>query len=66
MQKQAVKVVLRTRPTSNYASKNIEINTAAGNISVTIPKQIEKGLINNQNESWKFKYDKIMHNVRYY
>lgn len=30
MVKQAVKVVVRARPTANFASKNIKIDTATG------------------------------------
>ena len=30
---------------------------------MTVPKLEEKGIINNQQESWKFKFDKLMHNA---
>jgi kinesin family protein 6/9 len=32
-------------------------------ITINVPKLVEKGLINNQKESWNFKFDKILHNV---
>lgn len=32
-------------------------------ITINVPKQEEKGIINNQKESWNFKFDKILHNV---
>lgn len=32
-------------------------------ITVNLPKNEEKGLVNNQKESWTFKFDKILHNV---
>lgn len=31
-------------------------------ITMTVPKDEKGGIINNQTESWKFKYDKILHN----
>lgn len=61
--KEKVKVVIRTRPTAHFASKNIAIDTEAGSILITKPKSVDAGPINNQLESWKFKYDKILHNV---
>lgn len=63
MVKQAVKVVVRTRPTSNFASKNIKIDTEHSSIAVNKPKEEEGGVINNQQESWNFKFDKILHNT---
>ena len=60
---QAVKVVIRTRPTSNFAFKNMEINTDTQEIACHVPRSTEDGLVNNQQESWKFKFDKIMHNI---
>ncbi len=29
---------------------------------MTVPKDEKGGVVNNQTESWKFKYDKILHN----
>lgn len=62
MRKQSVKVVIRTRPTPNFASKNIQIDPVNSHVTVHIPKDASGGFINNQQESWKFKFDKIMHN----
>ena len=45
MVKAPIKVIIRTRPTVNYASKNIEIDEASGKISVNIPKQSESGYL---------------------
>jgi kinesin family protein 6/9 len=61
--KEKVKVVIRTRPTSHFASKNIQIDTEAGSITITKPKKAESGPINNQLETWKFQYEKILHNA---
>lgn len=30
---------------------------------MNVPKGEDKGIINNQKESWNFKFDKILHNV---
>ena len=61
--KEKVKVVIRTRPTAHFASKNIKIDNEAGSIMITKPKDESAGEINNQLESWKFQYDKILHNA---
>jgi len=61
--KEKVKVVIRTRPTAHFASKNITIDTEEGTVLINKPKSEEAGPINNQLESWKFKYDKILHNA---
>lgn len=63
MVKSAVKVMVRTRPTSNFASKNINIVPDTANIDVHIPKDASQGMINNQQDSWKFKFDGILHNA---
>jgi len=62
MVKSHVKVAIRTRPTANFASENIEINVDTGKIVLTIPKSESSGVVNNQNDSWKFKFDTILHN----
>ena len=43
MVKAPIKVIIRSRPTANYASKNIEIDEGAGKISINIPKHAESG-----------------------
>lgn len=62
MGKQSVKVIIRTRPTATFASKNLNIDAVDGTVAVQIPKGLEGGHVNNQQESWKFKFDKILHN----
>ncbi|CDW82929.1 kinesin motor domain-containing protein [Stylonychia lemnae] len=61
MVKQAVKVVVRARPTANFASKNIKIDPLTGTIALNIDKK-DEGTVNNQLDSWKFKFDKILQN----
>jgi len=72
MVKHNVKVVIRTRPTANFASKNLYIDPATHvsqvsfsllkHINVNIPKDEHGGHVNNQQESWRFKFDKLLHN----
>ena len=58
-----VKVIIRTRPTQHFATKNIKINLGDDTISIYIPRNQKEGLINNQKEQWSFHFDKILHNV---
>jgi kinesin family protein 6/9 len=63
MVKSAVKVVIRTRPTANFASKNLKLDLEKKTIEVFIPKDSTQGMINNQQENWKFKFDDFLHNA---
>ena len=47
MVKQAVKVLIRTRPTADFASKNLIIDQNKGSIQVCVEKDASKGTINN-------------------
>ncbi len=58
-----IRVVIRTRPTQVFASKNISISSIDNKINITIPRNENKGIINNQKENWSFQFDKILHNV---
>ena len=58
-----IRVVIRTRPTQIFASKNISISPLDNKINITIPRNESKGIINNQKENWTFQFDKILHNV---
>ena len=62
MVKQAVKVVIRTRPTADFASKILKIDPAKGTIDISTEKKPEDGHVNNQTDSWKFSFEKILHN----
>ena len=62
-QKQAVKVVIRTRPTADFASKNVEIVLNSGAITLKTDKNEAFGVINNQTDIWKFNFEKILHNA---
>ena len=60
---QAVKVVIRTRPTADFAQKNINIDPSNGVIKMTHEKREEAGIINNQSDAWSFNFEKILHNA---
>jgi hypothetical protein len=47
MVKQAVKVVIRTRPTADFASKILKIDPAKGTIDISTEKKPEDGHVNN-------------------
>lgn len=57
-----VKVVIRTRPTSAFAQELIQFGSDKKSLHIHIPKNEEWGYINNQQENWDFKFDKILHN----
>jgi len=63
MSSNAVKVFIRTRPTTKFADPNIKLDEEKGDIMITIPKKDEQGYINHQQEHWSFKFDKILRNV---
>jgi len=52
--KQAVQVVIRTRPTADFAQNNLEIDPSKGSITLKFDKNEKAGLINNQTDAWKF------------
>ncbi|KAI8897548.1 P-loop containing nucleoside triphosphate hydrolase protein [Globomyces pollinis-pini] len=63
MSKSRVKVVIRTRPTSAFVQEFIQFAEDKKSIHIHIPKNEEYGYINNQQENWDFKFDKILHNA---
>ena len=60
---QAVKVVIRTRPTADFASTNVEIDANSGAITLKQDKNEAMGLINNQTDIWRFNFEQILHNA---
>lgn len=62
MVKSPIKVLVRARPTVNFATKNIVINEQTGHVNLSVPKNETQGYVNHQQESWKFKFDKVMQN----
>jgi len=63
MKSKHVKVIVRTRPTSDFANDILQISQETNSIHIHIPKNSESGFINNQQEDWDFKFDQILHNA---
>ena len=61
--KERIKVLIRTRPTVNFASKNFLIDEATGAVKINIPKDLSQGYVNHQQENWSYKFDKILQNA---
>ena len=60
--KTPIEVYIRSRPTDNFANKNITVDYEKNTISIHIPKKKEDGPINHQQDQWTFKFDKILMN----
>lgn len=58
-----VRVIIRTRQTSEFAQEIIQFGNDKKSIHIHIPKGTEGGYINNQQENWDFKFDNILHNA---
>jgi kinesin family protein 6/9 len=63
MGKSNVRVVLRARPTANFANENFQFNEGSDSIDMRVPKEDSKGHVNNQQESWHFNVDKVLVNA---
>ena len=61
--KQSVRVIIRTRPTADFASKNLEVDPSKGTIVIKNDKDEEAGFVNNQTDHWKFQFGTILHNA---
>ena len=55
--------MIRTRPTADFASKNVDIDLSSGSITLKQDKNEAAGVINNQTDIWKFNFEKILHNA---
>eukprot|EP00933_Yihiella_yeosuensis_P044231 TRINITY_DN39338_c0_g1_i1.p1 TRINITY_DN39338_c0_g1~~TRINITY_DN39338_c0_g1_i1.p1 ORF type:complete len:733 (-),score=174.92 TRINITY_DN39338_c0_g1_i1:152-2350(-) len=58
-----VRVIVRARPTANFADQNFQFNEASDSIDMRLAKDEHAGIVNNQQESWHFKLDKVMANA---
>ena len=58
----AVKVIIRTRPTDEFAVNNLKVSTGTGDIEVNIDKH-DQGAVNNSLDNWKLKFPHILHNA---
>lgn len=64
MVKNPVKVCIRTRPTANYAQKELQIDQEANTITVDAGSgPHEDGTPYNRQDNYKFKYHQILHNA---
>lgn len=59
--KNAVKVFVRTKPTSSFAQDMINILDDNKTINIKLKKK--EGYINNQQETWGFAFDEVMNNL---
>jgi len=57
-----VQVAIRTRPTSNFARSELNIDTKEQKISIHVNKD-KSQYVNNQQEDWAFRFNKVLHNV---
>ncbi|KXS15145.1 kinesin-domain-containing protein [Gonapodya prolifera JEL478] len=60
-----IRVVLRTRPTAEFAGDIIKLQPGGKSVNIHIPKDPtgEGGHINNKQENWDFRFDNVYHNV---
>jgi kinesin family protein 6/9 len=62
MQRKAVTVCVRTRPTANFAQENITINEDVNSIGVRTSSGYKGTGPNNAKSAWNFKYDRVLMN----
>lgn len=64
MKKNSVKVCIRTRPTQSFAQNNLLIDEEHNTIQVKLSHEEDEtpGVLNNKQNSFKFKYDHVFHN----
>ncbi|CEL95636.1 unnamed protein product [Vitrella brassicaformis CCMP3155] len=58
-----VRVVVRTRPTGRFAEQTFRIHEDTNAIDVKLPKSDVGGTVNNQVDSFSFKFDRVLHNA---
>ena len=65
MKRNSVKVCIRTRPTQNFAQGNITIDQEHSTIMVNTSSEDQPvgGMLNNKQNSFKFKFDHVFHNA---
>jgi kinesin family protein 6/9 len=63
MGKSNVKVVVRARPTAVFADQNFAFNEGSESIDMNVRKSDSGGAVNNQQETWHFKLDKVLRDV---
>lgn len=63
MKKTPIKVIIRMRPTSNFAHKNMQIDEQTGQINIHVDRPLDQGIINHQQNQWGFKFEKVLSNA---
>eukprot|EP01006_Ploeotia_vitrea_P062631 TRINITY_DN84155_c0_g1_i1.p1 TRINITY_DN84155_c0_g1~~TRINITY_DN84155_c0_g1_i1.p1 ORF type:complete len:738 (+),score=94.03 TRINITY_DN84155_c0_g1_i1:49-2262(+) len=64
MVRSAVRVVLRTRPTDNFASDCINLLDDGRGLTIHLPRKKKRdNYVNNQQEDWAFNFDSLLHNA---
>lgn len=70
MKKSPVKVIIRMRPTSNFAHRNMQVDDEAGyhflwfrQINIHVDRPLDQGIINHQQNQWGFKFEKVLSNA---
>lgn len=63
MVKTDIRVIVRARPTVNFANRNIQVDETRGQVAIHIPKDEEQGYVNHQQEDWSFSFDKLLLNA---
>eukprot|EP00762_Andalucia_godoyi_P004055 ANDGO_06360.mRNA.1 Kinesin-like protein KLP1 len=62
MGKSAVKVCIRTRPTTNFAQDQLLIDPSADSITVDFRRRQAGGILQNQQDVFPFRFDSVLHN----
>ncbi|CAH1788426.1 unnamed protein product [Owenia fusiformis] len=58
-----VKVLVRTRPTANFAHDMIDLQPDGKTINIHGKRDDRRGVVNNQILDWSFKLDGVLHNA---
>lgn len=60
--REAIDVVIRPRPTAKFAHDSVIIDQGKGEIIIKKPKKKEDGLVNHQQDTWCYSFNKIFLN----
>lgn len=58
-----VQVYIRTKPTSHFADKLLELDSASQTVRVHLPPHPTRGHIDNQQLDFSFSVDGLLHNA---
>lgn len=63
MKKSPIKVIIRMRPTSNYAHQNMNVDEQTGQIGIHVERPLDQGIVNHQQNQWGFNFEKVLTNA---